>query len=148
MKKVKIISKYALGITVFLTLAVYPFFTTFSETINEKKFITKECTNTDFCPKEKKEEKVTNNRYNIFSFWEWLNSKAYAARINPNQENKDIIRSEWQKFLGLDIFYPYFKAKKAEKWLEKKGDVTLFNKIKGTAEIDGKSIKYIFETNF
>ncbi len=80
------------------------------------------------------------------SMLEWINSKAYAASIDRKTEKK-ILRRKWKKILGIDVFYPYFKAKEIEKWVKDKASIKVF-KIKGRPEFKEDHIKYIFKIKF
>lgn len=59
------------------------------------------------------EEKITKN------FLDFINKEAYAAEISREEERK-ILREKWKQFLGVDIFYPYFKKKEIEEKIEEK----------------------------
>ena len=80
------------------------------------------------------------------SFLNWINTKAYAASTNQEDE-KTILRKGWEQMLGVDIFYPYFKGKEVEAWLKEKASIKLFD-IKGKPEFDDDQIKYIFKVKF
>ncbi|MFH1655032.1 MAG: hypothetical protein ABH954_00265 [Candidatus Omnitrophota bacterium] len=83
-----------------------------------------------------------------FSIIQLFKSKAFAAAQNIDADRKRI-REEWKEFLGLDVFYPYFKAKEVEDYVQKKSSVKLFN-MRGKAELnnDTKEVKYIFKKKF
>ncbi len=83
-----------------------------------------------------------------FSIIRLFKSKAFAAVQNVDEDRKRI-REEWKEFLGLDVFYPYFKAKEVEDYVQKKSSVKLFN-MHGKAELnkDTKEVKYIFKKKF
>ena len=98
---------------------------------------------------------LRNERYNSdtpqkskFSIIRLFISKAFAATQNVDEDRK-IIREEWKKFLGFDVFYPYFKAAEVEDYIQKKSTVKLFN-MHGKAEFnkDTKAVKYIFKKKF
>ncbi len=55
----------------------------------------------------------------IKAFFDFIDKKVYAATIDKKEE-KRILREKWKKLLGIDIFDPYFKAKKVEKWVRDK----------------------------
>lgn len=80
------------------------------------------------------------------SFWDIIFSKAYATSLN-NKENKKILRKRWKEIIGIDVFYPYFEAKKIEKAVRNKATVRIF-KIKGRPEFKKDHIKYIFKIKF
>jgi hypothetical protein len=86
------------------------------------------------------EEKITN------SFLDFINKKAYAATIDEKEE-KRILRKKWEELLGIDIFYPYFKAKEVESWVRDKASVEFF-KLRGRPKFDDDQIKYIFKVKF
>ncbi len=101
---------------------------------------------------------LKNERYepvapqkNKFSIIRLFKSKAFAAEKNNRNADYDRqkIREEWKEFLGLDVFYPYFKAKEIEDYVQEKSAVKLFN-LKGKAEIskDYHGVKYIFKRKF
>ena len=82
----------------------------------------------------------------ISSFLGFINKKAYAATIDEKEE-KRILREEWKRLLGIDIFYPYFKAKEVEDWVSQKATIEFFN-IKGRPKFENDQIKYIFKARF
>ena len=79
------------------------------------------------------------------SFWEFVDKKAYAAAVD--EKEKKILREEWKKLLGVDIFYPYFKAKEVEGWVSDKASLEFF-KIRGRPKFQNNQIKYIFKVKF
>lgn len=82
------------------------------------------------------------------SFWEFINKQAYAAPLDEQEEKEILIlREEWRKLLGLDIFYPYFKEQEIEDWVSQKASVEVF-KIKGRPTIDYNQFKYTFKIEF
>lgn len=93
-----------------------------------------------------KETEVTLKTKSQNSFLDFINKKAYAAAIDKNEERK-ILRKKWKELLGVDIFYPYFKAKKVETWVQKKSSVKFF-KLKGRPKFSDDQIKYTFKLKF
>jgi hypothetical protein len=83
-----------------------------------------------------------------FSIMELFKSKAFATPVDSDGDRKKI-REEWKEFLGLDVFYPYFKAKDIEAYVQKKSTVKFFN-LRGRPEFSNKSkeVKYIFKKRF
>ena len=83
-----------------------------------------------------------------FSIMELFKSKAFAAQVDGDEDRKKI-RQEWKEFLGLDVFYPYFKAKDVEAYVQKKSTIKFFN-MHGRPEFNNnsKEIKYIFKRKF
>lgn len=80
------------------------------------------------------------------SFFDWINSNAFAKTIDKDEEKK-IARKVWRQSLGVDIFYPYFQVKKAKKIIESKTEIKLFS-MKGKASISDDEVKYIFRKRF
>jgi hypothetical protein len=98
---------------------------------------------------------LRNERYNSdtppknkFSILRLFKSKAFAEAKNSDDERKKI-REEWKETLGLDVFYPYFKAREVEDYIQQKSTVKVFN-LKGKPEFnrETKSVKYIFKSKF
>ena len=83
-----------------------------------------------------------------FSIIGLFKSKAFAAPQNADEDRKKL-RDEWKEFLGLDVFYPYFKADEVEQYVSKKTSVKVFN-LNGKPEFDrsSKGVKYIFKRKF
>ncbi|MCM8774194.1 MAG: hypothetical protein NC820_05620 [Candidatus Omnitrophica bacterium] len=79
-------------------------------------------------------------------FLDFINKKAYAEPL-PKEKERKILRERWQEILGMDIFYPYFKAKEVENLVKEKTSITLFG-FKGKAEFNDDSVKYIFKLKF
>jgi len=80
------------------------------------------------------------------SFSEWVNTKPCGNANNETAE-KLILREQWERQLGIDIFYPYFKAKELETKVREKTSVRIF-KIKGKPEFKTNEAKYTFTIRF
>nr|MBU1327928.1 hypothetical protein [Candidatus Omnitrophota bacterium] len=80
------------------------------------------------------------------SFSEWVNTQPSNKPIDENME-KIILRDQWERTLGMDIFYPYFEAKKLESEVRKKTSVRIF-KVRGKPEFKSNEAKYIFTIKF
>ena len=80
------------------------------------------------------------------SFSEWVNTKPCGNANNETAE-KLILREQWERQLGIDIFYPYFKAKELETKVREKTSVRIF-KIKGKTEFKTNEAKYTFTIKF
>ena len=80
------------------------------------------------------------------SFFEWVNTKP-AGNTNDESGEKIILREQWERQLGIDIFYPYFKAKELETKVREKTSVRIF-KIKGKPEFKTSEAKYTFTIKF
>ena len=85
-------------------------------------------------------EKIRN------AFLDFINNEACAAKIDEEEEKK-ILREKWKQFLGIDIFYPYFKAKEVEKWIRDKASIKIFG-MKGRPKFDRNQIIYTFKATF
>lgn len=77
------------------------------------------------------------------SFTEWLNPRPKAPYIDEKQK----IREDWERTLGVDIFHPYFKVKKLESRIQDKCAVRFLN-IKGRLQFKENEAKYIFSIKF
>jgi len=82
------------------------------------------------------------------SFFSFFKSKAFAAAKDKTDDRKQI-REEWNKLLGIDIFYPYFKAKEIEHVVQEKAGFKVFD-MKGRPEFndDYNEVDYIFKKRF
>ena len=80
------------------------------------------------------------------AFFDFINKKAYAAKIDEKEEKK-ILRESWKKLLGIDIFYPYFKAKEVEDWVSDKASVEIF-KLRGRPKFENNQIIYTLKVKF
>ncbi len=91
-------------------------------------------------------ENLAQEKNNFFE--RWFNSIAFASPSDGNKE-KIKLREDWKEFLGIDIFYPYFKAKEVENYVKEKTSVNFLN-MKGRPEFDEGSnqIRYIFKKKF
>ncbi len=86
--------------------------------------------------------KKATYKKNKKGFLNWINN-AYAQSI----DEKKILRKKWKDMLGVDIFYPYFKAKEVEDWIKEKARIDFF-KLKGEPEFRRNQIQYIFKLKF
>jgi hypothetical protein len=80
------------------------------------------------------------------SFPEWVNTKTSNNSIEENDE-KILLREQWERNLGMDIFYPYFKAEELESKVKEKTSVKIF-KVRGKAEFKSNEAKYTFNIKF
>lgn len=81
---------------------------------------------------------------NSGSFCEWVNTRQPSV----NKEDKQKIREDWEKCLGIDVFYPYFKLKNMQNTISTKSSVTIFKRFRGRLEIKEDEAKYIFRFKF
>lgn len=91
---------------------------------------------------DKPQEKKTS------SFFDFLNKKAYAASLEKNEEKKKL-REKWEELTGVDVFYPYFKAKEIENWVSDKVKIKVF-KMRGRLKLSGENnqVRYTFSIKF
>jgi hypothetical protein len=89
---------------------------------------------------------LAQEQKNFFGFW--FNSQAIAAPPDVNTERIKL-REDWKEFLGIDIFYPYFKAKEVENFVKEKTAINFFT-MKGRPEFHEGSneVRYIFKKKF
>lgn len=101
---------------------------------------------------DKETTKISNvppaEEKNKNSFLDFINKKAYAETIEKNDEKKKL-REKWEELTGVDVFYPYFKAKEIEDWVSEKFKVKIF-KIRGRLKLSeaDNQIKYVFSIKF
>ncbi|MFH1578123.1 MAG: hypothetical protein ABIC18_03520 [Candidatus Omnitrophota bacterium] len=89
---------------------------------------------------EPKDKKTTSR------FLNFVNTNAYAANVDEKEE-KRILRKKWKEAIGVDIFYPYFTAKRAEEWVSDRTSMN-FRNIKGRPKLENNQAKYIFKLKF
>jgi hypothetical protein len=80
------------------------------------------------------------------AFWDFINKKVYEDTVKIKEE-KRIIRQQWKESLGVDVWYPYFKAKEIEDWVCDKTKVEIFH-LKGRIKFENNQIKYTFKMQF
>lgn len=80
------------------------------------------------------------------SFPEWVNAPSDNKPMDEDAE-KIVLREQWKRNIGIDIFYPYFKAKELESSVRKKTSVRVF-KIRGKPEFKTNEAKYTFSIKF
>lgn len=80
------------------------------------------------------------------SFSDWVNTQPDNQPIDENAE-KILLREQWERNIGIDVFYPYFKAKELESKVRQKTSVRIF-KIKGKPEFKSNEAKYTFSIKF
>ena len=80
------------------------------------------------------------------SFSEWVNIQPNNKPIDENVE-RIILREQWERNIGIDIFYPYFKAKEVESKVREKTSVRVL-KMRGKSEFKNNEAKYTFTIKF
>jgi hypothetical protein len=79
-------------------------------------------------------------------FWNFVNQRVYEDTVKIKEE-KRILREKWQEWLGIDIFYPYYKAKEIESWVCDRTRVKIFN-LRGRLKFENKQLRYTFSMKF
>ncbi len=87
--------------------------------------------------KEEKENKT---------FFDVINQKVYAATVEKKEEKK-ILRAKWKTVFGVDLFYPYYKAKEIEDWITDRFKIKFF-KMSGKPKLADDQFKYTFTSKF
>jgi hypothetical protein len=80
------------------------------------------------------------------SFSEWVNSQPNNKPVDDNAE-KIVLREQWERNIGIDVFYPYFKAKELESRVREKTSVRVL-KLRGRSEFKTNEAKYTFSIKF
>lgn len=80
------------------------------------------------------------------AFFDFIDKKIHEGNFREKEE-KRVIREQWKQLFGLDIWYPYFKAKEIEDWISASTTVELLN-FKGRMKFENNQIKYTFKTQF
>lgn len=80
------------------------------------------------------------------SFLDHVDKKVYEDTIKIKDE-KRILREQWQEFLGIDVFNPYFKVKEIEDKICDKTKIEIFH-MKGRLKIEERKIRYTFKVRF
>lgn len=94
----------------------------------------------DLLPKERFEQERKNTSA--------ANRDAFRMLYNkPKVSEEKLIRQEWEKVLGMDVWYPYYKAKEVEAWVKEKFSVRVF-KFKGRPEFSKRGFIYTFKARF
>jgi len=77
-----------------------------------------------------------------------VNRSVFKALYNkPKIDEKELIREQWKKAFGIDVWYPYYKVKEVEKWVKKKLSVKIF-RLKGEPKFARDQIMYTFKSRF
>lgn len=80
------------------------------------------------------------------AFLDFIDKKVYTDTLEKRDE-KRLLREQWQKFFGIDIWYPYFKAKEVENWIGDKTKVEFFH-FKGRMKFENNQLRYTFKAQF
>ncbi|MEW6101485.1 MAG: hypothetical protein AB1481_04240 [Candidatus Omnitrophota bacterium] len=77
-----------------------------------------------------------------------VNRKVFRELYNKAKpDEKELIRQAWKKAFGMDVWYPYYKAKDVERWVKKRLSVKIF-KLKGEPEFEKNRILYTFKVKY
>lgn len=63
------------------------------------------------------------------------------------KSQEEELREEWEYFLRLDIFGPYYKARQIKTWFQGKTNVTFLD-FHGRAELELDKAQYVFKLKF
>jgi len=80
------------------------------------------------------------------AFWDLI-EKRVREDMRRKREEKKIIREAWKEWLGVDIWYPYFKAKEIEKWIKDRFRVKIF-RFRGSLKFEKERLTYTFRMRF
>jgi hypothetical protein len=70
-----------------------------------------------------------------------------AVYLKPDADEKRKIRDIWTKVLGVDVWYPYFKAKEIEDWMKERISFG-FKKMKCKPKFIKNSFSYVCKKTF
>jgi hypothetical protein len=77
-----------------------------------------------------------------------VDRKVFNALYNkPKSDEKELLRQAWKDVFGIDVWYPYYKAKKIERWVKKRLSIRIF-KFKGEPEFQRDQVLYTLKTIF
>jgi len=80
------------------------------------------------------------------AFWDFIEKIIHEDTVRKNEE-KRFIREAWEEWLGVDIWYPYFKAKEIEDWICDRFKVRIF-RFKGRLKFEKEGATYSFKMQF
>lgn len=77
-----------------------------------------------------------------------VDRKVFNTLYNkPKVDEKKLIRLAWKKAFGVDVWYPYYKAKEIEDWVTDKVSVKVFG-FKGKPTIEKGKLFYVLKKTF
>lgn len=77
-----------------------------------------------------------------------VNRKVFNALYNkPKVNEKELLRQAWKEAFGIDVWYPYYKAKKVERWVKRRLSIKIF-KFKGEPEFQKGQVLYTLRNVF
>jgi hypothetical protein len=80
------------------------------------------------------------------AFWDFIDKEIYEDNYKKREE-KTILREAWKEWLGIDVWYPYFKAKEIEEWIRDRTKIKIF-RFRGRAKFERNRIIYTFKMQF
>ncbi len=78
---------------------------------------------------------------------ESVNTALNSLYIKVYVDEKTLIRDLWRQALGIDVWYPYFKAKDVERWVKKRMSFKVF-KTKCSPKFEKNSFIYTCKSRF
>jgi hypothetical protein len=74
--------------------------------------------------------------------------RAFKSLYNtPKTDEREEIRAQWEETLGIDVWFPYYKAKEIENTICEKASIKI-HRLKGKPKWEGNRILYIFKLSF
>jgi hypothetical protein len=64
-----------------------------------------------------------------------------------SQDEKEMIRRQWQDAFGVDVWFAYYKAKEVEDWVKQRLSVRI-GRFKGEPVVDRTRVFYTFKSRF
>jgi hypothetical protein len=80
------------------------------------------------------------------AFLDFIDKRIHEDTVKKRDEQR-IIREAWKEWLGIDIWYPYFKAKEIERWICDRFKVKIFN-FRGRLKFEKDEVRYTFKMRF
>jgi hypothetical protein len=86
---------------------------------------------------------ATNKQKNLT-----VDRRVFNALYNKRKlDEKKLIRMAWKKVFGLDVWYPYYKAKEIEDWVKERFSLRIHG-FKGRPKFENDQILYVFKKKF
>ncbi len=79
-------------------------------------------------------------------FTDWVNERVCRVETDTDYD-RGRVREEWERAIGVDIFYPYFKVREFKIKTENKTKVKFF-RLHGKAKLEKDEAKFIFRMRF
>lgn len=76
------------------------------------------------------------------------NKRAFRAFYNAaSLDEKSLVRQAWDEALGIDVWFPYYKAKELEGWVRNRLSVRIL-RMKGEPSFEKNKATYAFKVKF